>query len=141
MKTLLFGTSMAFAVAMCLIRSTSLRAIQETGPKTAQSAAGESYPNTADGLPSLLTDLLAVAKGDDEGKFWSKIAEMEIPDYENWFTRTYGREKGQALADAYGKSLKLSEQQFEMLWMELAKQEGEITINRLDVANCCESKI
>jgi TonB family protein len=135
MKTLLFGTSMAFAVAMCLIRSTSLRAIQETGPNTARSAAGESYPNTADGLHSLLTDLLAVAKGDDEGKFWSKIAEMEIPDYENWFTRTYGREKGQVLADAYGKSLKLSEQQFEMLWMELAKQEGEITINRLDVAN------
>jgi protein TonB len=29
----------------------------------------------------------------------------------------------------------LSEQQFEMLWVELAKQEGEITINRLDAAN------
>jgi hypothetical protein len=63
------------------------------------SLSSASTPNTADGWHSLLTDLLAVAKGDDEGKFWSKIAEMEIPDYENWFTRTYGREKGQALAD------------------------------------------
>lgn len=116
-----------FAVVVCLICSTSLRASQETGSKTAQS--------TADGLHSLLTDLLAVAKSDDEGKVWSKIAEMEIPDYENWFTRTYGQEKGQARAGAYGKSLKLSEQQFEMLWVELAKQEGEITINKLDAAN------
>ncbi len=126
---------MAFAVVVCLICSTSLRASQETGSKTAQSTAAESYPNTADGFHSLLTDLLAAAKGDDESKAWSKIAEMEIPDYENWFTRTYGQEKGQALAGAYGKSLKLSEQQFEMLWMELAKQEGEITINKLDAAN------
>jgi len=114
---------MVFAVVVCLICSTSLRASQETGSKT------------ADGLHSLLTDLLAVAKGDDEGKVWSKIAEMEIPDYENWFTRTYGQEKGQARAGAYGESLKLSEQQFEMLCVELAKQEGEITINKLDAAN------
>jgi len=126
---------MAFAVVACLICSTSLRASQETGSKTAQSTAAESYPNTADGLHSLLTDSLAVAKGDDEGKVSLKIAEMEIPDYENWFTRTYGQEKGQALADAYGKSLTLSEQQFEMLWVELAKQEGEISISKLDVRN------
>jgi TonB family protein len=135
MKTLPFGASMVFAVVVCLICSTSLRASQETGAKTAQSTVAASYPNTADGLHSLLTDLLALAKGDDEGKVWSRIAEMEIPDYENWFTRTYGQEKGQARAAAYGKSLKLSEQQFEMLWVELAKQEGEITINKLDAAN------
>lgn len=134
MKTLLFDASMAFAVAVYLICSTSLRAGQETGSKTAQSSVAESYPNTAVGLHSLLTDLLAVAKGDDEGKVWSKIAEMEIPDYENWF-RTYEQEKGQTPAGAYGKSLKLSEQQFEMLLVELAKQEGEITINKLDAAN------
>src|ERR1700684_3895937 len=101
MKTLLFSTSIAFAVVVCLTCSTSLHASQETGSKTAQSAAGESYPHTADGLHSLLTDLLAVAKGDDEGKVWSKVAEMEIPNYENWFARTYGQEQGQALSGAY----------------------------------------
>jgi TonB family protein len=135
MKTLLFGTSIAFAAIVCLICSTSHLASQETGSKTAQSAAAESYPYTADGLHSLLTDLLVVAKSNDEDKIWSKMAEMEMPDYENWFTRTYGQEKGQARAGAYGKSLKLSEQQFEMLLVELAKQEGEIAINKLDAAN------
>ncbi len=135
MKTVLFRTSIAFAAVACITCSTSLRASQETRSSAAQSTAGESYPNTADGLHSLLTDLLAVAKGADEGKIWQKIAEMEIPDYEKWFTGTYGQEKGQALAGSYDKSLKSSEQQFEMLWVELAKQEGEITINKLDAAN------
>ena len=78
MKILLCVTSMAFAIVACPICSTSLRPSQETGSKTAQSTAVESYPNTADGLQSLLTDLLTVAKGDDEGKVWSKIAAMEI---------------------------------------------------------------
>ena len=103
--------------------------------KTTQSTAAESYPNTADGLHSLLTDSLAAAKGDDEGRVLSKIAEMEIPDYDNWFIHTYGQEKGQVLASAYRKSLKVTEQQFEMLWVELAKQEGEISISRFDAAN------
>lgn len=135
MKTPLFGTSVVFAVVVCLICSTSLLASQETVSKTAQSMVAESYPNTADGLHSLLANLRNVTKGDDEGKVWSKIAEMEIPDYENWFSHSYGQEKGRALADAYGKSLKLSEQHFEMLWVELAKQEGEITISKLDALN------
>ena len=93
MKTLLFDASMGFAVVVCLICSTFLGAGQETGSNTAQSSVAESYPNTAAGLHSLITDLLAVAKGDNEAKVWSKIAEMEIPDYENWF-RTMGKRRG-----------------------------------------------
>jgi len=132
MKTPLGCAAMTFAAVMYLICSTSVPASQETGQKSSPSGVAESYPNTADGLHSLLTDLLAAAKSDDQGKLWSKIAEMEIPNYENWFIRTYGQEKGQAMAAAYGKSFKVSEQQLEMLWVELAKQEGEILIGKLD---------
>jgi hypothetical protein len=108
---------------------------QDAAQKTPPPSAAESYPNTADSLHSLLADLLAAAKSDSQEKLSSKIAEMEIPDYENWFTRSYGQEKGPALASAYGKSSKLSEQHFEMLWVELAKEEGEISINKLDTAH------
>ncbi len=97
--------------------------------------AVEAHPNTAGSLHSLLADLLAAAKSDSQEKHSSKIAEMEIPNYENWFTSTYGQEKGPALAIAYGKSVKLTEQQFEMLWVELAKGEGEISISEPDPAN------
>jgi len=77
-----------------------------------------------------LADLLAAAKSDSQEKLSSKIAEMQIPDYENWFTRTYGQERGPALASSHGKSSNLSEQHFEMLWVELAKEEGEISIGK-----------
>lgn len=126
----------SIAIAMTLLTCSVLHlAGQDAAPNAAQSSIAKSYPNTADGLHSLLTELLANAKAGDESKVWSKIAELEIPGYENWFTHAYGQEKGQALAAPYGKSLKVSEQQFEMLWMELAKQEGEISISRPDVAN------
>jgi TonB family protein len=125
-----------FALALAsLAVSPVLFSQQETAPKTSQPNTLESYPNTADGLHRLLNDLLLAAKNDDQTKLWTQIAEMEIPDYESWFTRTFGQEKGQAMAQEYQKSLKVNELQFEMLWTELAKQEGEISINRLDREN------
>ena len=99
------------------------------------SSAGNSPSNTAGNLRAMLSDLLVAAKNDDQGKIWSNIAELEIPDYETWFKRTYGPEKGQTLATEYGKYLKTNEQQFELLWLEFAKQEGAISITRLDAAN------
>lgn len=126
---------MTLACVPYLVCSASPHASQDAAQKTSPLSGAESYPNTADGLHTLLADLLAAAKSDSQETLSSKVAEMEIPDYENWFTRIYGQEKGTALASAYGKFLKLSEQQFEMLWMELAKQEGEISISRFDAAN------
>src|SRR5208283_178143 len=103
--------SIAFAVAS-LISSAFLLARQETGAKTTQSSTAESYPDTADGLRSLLTDLLFTAKSDDPSKLWSKIADMEIPNYEHWFTTTFGQDKGESWAEPYGKSLRANERQF-----------------------------
>ena len=124
-----------FGVVVCFICSTFLPASQESPSKTAQSNAADSYPNTAAGLHSLLADLLVSAKSDDQSKLWSKIAEMEIPDYGNWFVRAYGQEKGQALATEYGKYLNADKQRFEMLWTEFTKQEGDISIRSLDAPN------
>jgi hypothetical protein len=41
----------------------------------------------------------------DQGKLWSMIEQMEIPNYQNLFTCTYGQAKEQVLAGAYGKVL------------------------------------
>lgn len=119
----------AFAILLCLVFSASFCASQETREKTSPP-----YPDTADGLHSLLTDLLVAAKNDDQSKLSSKIVEMEIPDYENWFTRTFGQEKGQALANGYGKFLKMNESQFELLFAEFSKQDGKISIERVNTA-------
>jgi hypothetical protein len=134
MRMLLLA-SLTIAGVPHLVCSASPHASQDAAQKTPPPSAAESYPNTADGWDSLLADLLAAAKSDDQAKLRSKLSEMDIPDYGNWFAHTYGQEKGQALADTYGKSLKLTAQHFEMLWVELAKEEGQISINKLDAAN------
>ncbi|HUN63322.1 MAG TPA: energy transducer TonB [Candidatus Sulfotelmatobacter sp.] len=135
MKTLFLFASVASAILVCLICPIALSAGQGLPLNAATSTAGDFPQNTAGNLRVILSDFLVAAKSDDQGRVWSKIADLEIPDYENWFRRTYGQEKGQALATEYGKFLKANEQQFELLWMELAKQEGEISITRLDAAN------
>ena len=94
----------AFTVA-CLLCSTWLLGSPGTGPKATQSSTVQFDANTADGLHLLLNDLLVTAKNDDQGKLSAKIEEMEIPNYENWFTNTFGQEKGQTLAKEYGKAL------------------------------------
>jgi hypothetical protein len=105
---------------------------QAAESKIALASNAGDYANTADGLRELLKDLLLTAKNGDQTKLWSQIAEMEIPNNESWFTHTFGQEKGASLAGPYGKSLQTAELRFQMLWMELAKQEGEISIEKVD---------
>jgi TonB family protein len=120
-----------FAIVLFVVSPIVLSS-REPGPKTGQPHPEESYPNTPDGLHQLLDDLLLAARNDDQTKLRSQIAEMEIPNYENWFASTFGQEKGQRLAGTYGESLQATEMQFEMLCTELAKQKGEIAIEKVD---------
>jgi TonB family protein len=105
---------------------------QVESPRPAQAATAESYPNTPDGLRQLLLELLRLARTDDPAKLRIEITAMEIPDYENWFAHAFGQENGQKLGDKYEESLKANELHFEMLWIELAKQHGLISIDKLD---------
>jgi TonB family protein len=105
---------------------------QETGLKAAQPITGQSYPNPTEGLRQLLNDLLLIAKSDDEAKLRSQIVEMKIPDYESWFTGTFGKERGEKWAAMYEKTPQTAELQFQMLCVELARQQGQISIDKPD---------
>jgi len=122
-----------FAVAL-LVCPFHVLSQQVGSPKPAQTPAAESYPNTPVGLQQLLLELLRTAKSDDPAKLRTEIAAMEIPDYEIWFVHAFGQEQGQKLGDKYEESLKTSELHFEMLWAELAKQQGVISVEKLDQA-------
>jgi len=63
--------------------------------------------DSADALQRCLQDALAVARRGDERRLSVLVKEMEIPNYREWFTATYGR-AGSLFADAY--AVKLSEQ-------------------------------
>lgn len=107
---------------------------QATESKIAQASTAEAYPNTAEGLHRLLKDLLLTAKNGDQAKLRSQIAEMEIPNYENWFTTTFGQEKGESWAGPYGKMLQKDQKEFQDLLVQLSHTEGEFSIQKIDTA-------
>jgi TonB family protein len=92
------------------------------------------YPDSAEGLRNLLQDVLAAAKAGDRPKLLSLVNQMEIPNYEAWFTKTYGLERGESVAGFYGGNLDRNERDFQELFMEFAAQDGEISARKVNDA-------
>jgi TonB family protein len=60
------------------------------------------------------------------------IKGMEIPDYGDWFINKFGREKGQGWAGAYGQNLAENEKDLSDLIGQLADQDGEFYVRRIN---------
>jgi hypothetical protein len=73
------------------------------------------YPNDSAGLRGLLDNMLDVAKKGDKEQLQSLIRNLEIPNYETWFTKNFGQENGESRAEPYGRWLTRNESQFEDL--------------------------
>lgn len=86
------------------------------------------YPNNSEGLRELLNNMIVVAKKGDREQLQSMVREMEIPNYETWFTATFGQEKGESWAEPYGRWLAKNEKNFEELMTRLAHTDGEFVI-------------
>ena len=99
-----------------------------------QGAAPASYSDTAEGLRSLLSDARAAAKTTDTGKLVSFVTDMDIPDYNRWFTRTYGKEKGRSWAEPYGRNLDQNHAKMRDLLTKFAAEEGDILTRRVNDA-------
>jgi len=92
----------------------------------------KSYPSSSEGLRQLLNNMLASAKNGDLEQLRSIIREMEIPDYEAWFPKNFGQERGESWAEPYGRWLTKNEKDFEELMMKLAHMEGEFIVEKMD---------
>jgi hypothetical protein len=57
---------------------------------TRQVMATAVYPNNSQGLVTLLNDALLAARNNDRTRVQSMIRDMELPNYENRFTTTFG---------------------------------------------------
>jgi TonB family protein len=102
--------------------------------KATQGTSTAFYPNNPSGLRQLLDEMLAAARQDDHTKLQALIREAEIPDYENWFTTTFGREKGESAAGSYGETLQKDQKDFQDLLIQLSQLEGEFSIQKVDTA-------
>ena len=101
-------------------------------PDDSYAQSGHMYHNNAAGLHQLLLDMLAAAKSGDQTRLRIFIKETEIPNYESWYTSTFGQEKGESWAEPYGKMLDEHEKEFEERIKELAHLEGKISVEKLD---------
>jgi TonB family protein len=92
------------------------------------------YSNDSEGLQRLLNDMLIAAKREDPSKLQSMIQETEMPNYESWFTKNFGQEKGESWAEPYGRWLAKNEKEFQELFVKLAHMDGEFAIEKMDTA-------
>jgi|SRR5580698_4580312 TonB family protein len=92
------------------------------------------YPNDSEGLQRLLNDMLVAAKREDSSKLQSMIRDAEIPNYQSWFTKNFGQEKGGSWAEPYGRWLAKNEKEFQELLVNLAHMDGEFAIEKMDTA-------
>jgi hypothetical protein len=123
----LSGLVLGIVISLCL-PSPIHSQLSSTGNTTT------TYPNDSEGLQRLLNDMLIAAKREDPSKLQSMIQETEIPNYQSWFTKNFGQEKGESWAEPYGRWLAKNEKEFQELFVKLAHMDGEFAIENMDTA-------
>lgn len=98
----------------------------------ATTSSAPTYPDTIEGLRLLLTDMSAAARSGDQSKLDGFVRDMEIPDYEVWFTSTYGQEKGESWSGPYGDDLKTNNAALERQIAQLAQSGGEFVTRKVN---------
>ena len=124
--------------ALILLGSSALRSQAPTGPSrppaSRTSVSSPAYEESAGGLRLLLLDVLAEAKNGNNEKAAAFVNDMEIPNYADWFTRTYGAGKGKSSAASYGADLGTRQKGMRELFAEFARQDGEISTRKVNGA-------
>lgn len=92
------------------------------------------YPESADGLKSLLQDWLAAIKAGDTAKSAEFLERFAIPDHAAWFENTFGPVEGARLGTKY--------QALQAQQMEWLRKRGEQVVkqNKLDVTVAVNAK-
>jgi TonB family protein len=109
----------------------------KAGPRPAvrrllQAPAATTYPNTEDGLRQLLQDVCAAAKSGDEKKVAEFVKDMEIPNYEIWFTTTFGQDRGESWAEPYGAKMAKNNLAIVEVFGRMAQENGEFIVHKLN---------
>jgi TonB family protein len=90
------------------------------------------YQSSTEGLRAQLQEILDAAKDHNRPKLESLTKQMQIPNYEEWFTTTFGREKGGSWAEPYGRDLAKNQENFETLFLQMAADDGEINTRKVN---------
>ncbi len=120
-----------FVLVISLLAATSIHAQVENRPVDSPKSA-QAYEDSGDGLEHLLQDVLAAAKTGDRSMLKSYVEQMEVRNYETWFTKTFGEEMGRSWAGTYSSGIKADEKDLEDLFRSLATENIEFTTRKVN---------
>jgi len=86
----------AFLFLCCI-----LAAAQDIAKAPQPSSTSAAYPESADGLKSLLQDILAAIKSGDAQKTSQLLATLSVPSHKEWFLKSFGPTEGPRLEATY----------------------------------------
>jgi TonB family protein len=89
------------------------------------------YENSSDGLRWQLQDILNAARVHDRSKEEVLLRQTEIPNYKEWFPKTFGSEKGSIWAGSYARNLDRYRTFLEGELSSWVDQDGEFVIRRV----------
>jgi TonB family protein len=95
-------------------------------------SATPAYTNTEEGLRQLLQEIRTAAKSGDIEKVARFVEDMEIPNYEVWFTTNFGQERGESWAEPYGSKIEKNNRAIEEVFGRMAKEDGEFIVHKLN---------
>jgi len=110
----------------------SARSQGPIAPHPAPTTSAREYPNSPDGLRWQLQDILSAARAHNRSRLESLVKQTEIPNYMKWFTRTFGREKGDTWSETYERNLSEDEEYLEDRMVQFAEKDGEFVTRKVN---------
>jgi TonB family protein len=96
-------TILGIALVLLLGGALVLRGRAGNIPELPQTAGESTYPESVEGLKSLLQDVFAAVKAGDLAKSSGYLAAFSIPNHEAWFLKTFGSSEGSRLETRYNE--------------------------------------
>jgi len=107
-------------LAFLTLATASFVFAQDSSPATGTLAA---YPESADGLKLLISDVFTAMKAKDQQKVSSYFSSMTLPEHTAWFTKTFGATEGARMDAKYTELLPGLEKNLQRIF-EYARKEN-----------------
>ena len=95
-----------------------------------------SYGESADGLKTLMSDILEAQKSGNKDKFNALVKSLAVPDADRWFKKVFGDDKGVKVAAQYKSNTSQIEQDLAKIFAKVVDDgQTEIRITRMEKAD------
>lgn len=92
------------------------------------------FENSAGGLRRQFEGALSTSRDHNRAMLEAFVRQMEIPESDTWFAKTFGKEQGENWAEAYRQDLTANEKELAAQLVRIGDQEGDWVIRKVNDA-------